>query len=239
MLLEVKNISTSYGKIEALRKVSVIVNEKEIVAILGANGAGKSTLLNTICGALRCKEGQIIFEGSPINDLGTERVVRTGISLVPERRRLFGPLTVMENLALGAYLRYGKGKDAEIRKDMDYVFQIFPILKERRGQAAGTLSGGEQMMLAIGRGIMSKPKLLLLDEPSLGLAPLVIEDIFRVISELRTLETSMLIVEQNAVMALSIADRAYVLEHGEIALEGIAGEVRNNSKVQEAYLGEI
>jgi branched-chain amino acid transport system ATP-binding protein len=237
MLLEVKNISTFYAKIEALKKVSVIVNEKEIVAILGANGAGKSTLLNTISGALRCKEGQIIFKGSPIHELGTERVVRTGISLVPERRRLFGPLTVMENLSLGAYLRYGKGEDAEIRKDMDYVFQIFPILKERREQAAGTLSGGEQMMLAIGRGFMSKPKLLLLDEPSLGLAPLVIEEIFGTISELRTLETSILIVEQNAVMALGIADRAYVLEHGEIALEGMASEVRNNAKVQEAYLG--
>jgi branched-chain amino acid transport system ATP-binding protein len=239
MLLEVKNISTFYAKIEALKKVSVIVNEKEIVAILGANGAGKSTLLNTISGALRCKEGQIIFKGSPIHELGTERVVRTGISLVPERRRLFGPLTVMENLSLGAYLRYGKGEDAEIRKDMDYVFQIFPILKERREQAAGTLSGGEQMMLAIGRGVMSKPKLLLLDEPSLGLAPLVIEEIFKVIGELRTLETSILIVEQNAVMALGIGDRAYVLEHGEIVLEGIADEVRNNSKVQEAYLGVI
>jgi branched-chain amino acid transport system ATP-binding protein len=239
MLLEVKNISTFYGKIEALKKVSVIVNEKEIVAILGANGSGKSTLLNTISGALRCKEGQIIFKGSPIHELGTERVVRTGISLVPERRRLFGPLTVMENLSLGAYLRYGKGGDAEIRKDMDYVFQVFPILKERREQAAGTLSGGEQMMLAIGRGVMSKPKLLLLDEPSLGLAPLVIEEIFKVIGELRTLETSILIVEQNAVMALGIGDRAYVLEHGEIVLEGIADEVRNNSKVQEAYLGVI
>jgi branched-chain amino acid transport system ATP-binding protein len=239
MLLEVKNISTFYGKIGALKKVSVIVNEKEIVAILGANGSGKSTLLNTISGALRCKEGQIIFKGSPIHELGTERVVRTGISLVPERRRLFGPLTVMENLSLGAYLRYGKGGDAEIRKDMDYVFQVFPILKERREQAAGTLSGGEQMMLAIGRGVMSKPKLLLLDEPSLGLAPLVIEEIFKVIGELRTLETSILIVEQNAVMALGIGDRAYVLEHGEIVLEGIADEVRNNSKVQEAYLGVI
>jgi branched-chain amino acid transport system ATP-binding protein len=237
MLLEVKGVSSFYGPIQALREVSTYLGEGEIVSILGANGAGKSTLLNTICGALRCQEGQIFFEGRPIHDLGTEKVVKIGISLVPERRRLFGPLTVMENLTLGAYLRYGMDAHAEIQKDMDNVFRIFPVLKVRREQAAGTLSGGEQSMLAIGRALMSRPKVLLLDEPSLGLAPLVIREIFRVISELRTSGTSILIVEQNAAMALSISDRAYVLERGEITIEGRASEVRNDPRVQEAYLG--
>ena len=237
MLLEVKGVSTFYGPIQALRGVSASLGEGEIVSILGANGAGKSTLLNTICGALRCKEGQILFEGRPINDVGTEKVVKIGISLVPERRRLFGPLTVMENLTLGAYLRYGTDAHAEIQKDMDNVFRIFPVLEKRREQAAGTLSGGEQSMLAIGRALMSRPKLLLLDEPSLGLAPLVIREIFRVISELRTSGTSILIVEQNATIALKISDRAYVLEHGEITIEGRTSEVRNDPRVQEAYLG--
>lgn len=239
MLLEVINISAFYGQIQALRKLTAFVKEKEIVAILGANGAGKSTLLNTICGALRCKEGRILFEGSVINELGTARIVKRGITLIPERRRLFGPLTVMENLTLGAYIRYGKERDAEIREDMDKILQIFPILKKRCEQTAGTLSGGEQMMLAIGRGLMSKPKLLLLDEPSLGLAPLVIREIFNVISELRTLGRSILLVEQNAAMALKVADRAYVLERGEIALHGNSGEVCSDPRVQAAYLGVI
>lgn len=239
MLLETKGISTYYGKIQALKKVSITVIEREVAAMLGANGAGKSTLLNTICGAVQCKEGQIIFDGKPIHELGTEKVVKIGISLVPERRRLFGPLTVMENLTLGAYLRYGTEAHVKIQKDMDNILQTFPILKERREQAAGTLSGGEQSMLAIGRALMSRPTLLLLDEPSLGLAPLVIKEIFRVISEVRTAGKSILLVEQNAAMALGIADRAYVLERGEIVLENRASEVRKDPRVQEAYLGVV
>jgi branched-chain amino acid transport system ATP-binding protein len=238
MLLEARNVSTFYGQIQALDNVQLEVGEGEIVAIIGANGAGKTTLLNTICGVHPPREGKVIFCDRDISRLSAERIVRLGISHVPERRQVFGTMSTLDNLILGAYHRYGKERGEDIEAEMEYIFELFPILKERQKQMAGTLSGGEQQMLAIGRGLMAKPQLLLLDEPSLGLAPLLVREIFRVMADLREHGATILLVEQNARAALRIADRAYVLETGKVALEGTAEELLADERVQSAYLGK-
>jgi len=237
MLLEVKNINTYYGNIHALRDVSLYVDQGEIVAVIGGNGAGKTTLLNTVSGVLHSRTGEILFEGQAITKLSADKVVHLGISQVPERRQIFSTLNVLDNLLLGAYLRHGREPKEEIRKDLDFVFEIFPILKDRQKQMGGTLSGGEQQMLALGRGLMAKPQLLLLDEPSLGLAPLLVREIFRVASELREHGTTILLVEQNARAALRLADRGYVMETGNVVLEGTCKELLGDERVEEAYLG--
>ncbi|MGB3906129.1 MAG: ABC transporter ATP-binding protein [Anaerolineae bacterium] len=237
MLLEVKDINTYYGNIHALKDVSLHVDNGEIVAVIGANGAGKTTLLNTISGVLHSRTGEIVFEGRPITKLSPDKVVHLGISQVPERRQVFSTLDVLDNLLLGAYLRHGREPKEEIQKDMDLVFEIFPILKDRQKQMGGTLSGGEQQMLALGRGLMAKPQLLLLDEPSLGLAPLLVREIFRVAGELREHGTTILLVEQNARAALRLADRGYVMETGNVVLEDTSKELLGDERVQEAYLG--
>jgi len=238
-MLKIKNINAYYGKVHALKNVSLHLNRGEIVTLIGANGAGKTTLLNTLSAIIPAASGEIILEGKPVAGLSADRVVSLGLSQVPEGRQVFNPLTVEENLELGAYLRYrAGGQKGEIAADLERMFQMFPRLKERRRQAAGTLSGGEQQMLAIGRALMARPKLLLLDEPSMGLAPLVVQDIFRVIEHLRSEEgTTILLVEQNARAALKVADRGYVLETGKVILEGIASELLENKDVQRAYLG--
>ena len=233
-MLKVENISVYYGAIHALKGISVEVKQGEIVTLIGANGAGKSTILRTISGLLRAKTGDIVFEGNAIGGMAAEEIVRKGISQVPEGRRIFANMTVAENLELGAYIRSDK---AGIRKDIDKVFERFPRLGERRAQIAGTLSGGEQQMLAIGRGLMSQPKLMLLDEPSMGLAPLLVKEIFSIIQEINASGTTILLVEQNAHMALSIAHKAYVLETGRITLSGTAKELSESEAVRKAYLG--
>jgi branched-chain amino acid transport system ATP-binding protein len=238
MLLETRNVSTFYGQIQALDNVQLRVGEGEIVAIIGANGAGKTTLLNTICGVHPPRDGKVLFCDRDITHLPAERIVRLGVSHVPERRQVFGTMSTLDNLILGAYHRYGKEKKEDIEADMEYIFELFPILKERQKQMAGTLSGGEQQMLAIGRGLMARPQLLLLDEPSLGLAPLLVREIFRVMAELREHGTTILLVEQNARASLRIADRAYVLETGNVALEGAAEELLADERVRSAYLGK-
>jgi branched-chain amino acid transport system ATP-binding protein len=237
MLLDVRNVNTYYGNIHALKGVSLEVDAGEIVTVIGANGAGKTTLLNTICGIMRPASGEILFDGEPIGGWSPDKVVRVGISQVPERRQVFSTLNVLDNLLLGAYLRHGKEPKAQIQSDLDFVFEIFPVLKERQRQTGGTLSGGEQQMLALGRGLMAKPKLLLLDEPSLGLAPLLVREIFRVASELRDRGTTILLVEQNARAALKLADRGYVLETGRVVVEGTSREMLDDRRVQQAYLG--
>jgi branched-chain amino acid transport system ATP-binding protein len=234
MLLEVNDLNVFYGAIHALQGISFHVDEGEIVTLIGANGAGKSTTLNTISGLVRARAGSIEFKGEGINTTPPYNVVGLGIVQVPEGRKIFAPLTVMENLDMGAYTRKDQ---AGIQKSRERVFQSFPRLKERLGQYGGTLSGGEQQMLAMGRALMADPELLLLDEPSMGLAPLLVEEIFRIIEEINAQGTSILLVEQNAQMALSIADRAYVLETGRIVLEGAAQEVADNPDVKVAYLG--
>jgi len=226
-LLETRNVSTFYGQIQALDNVHLQVGEGEIVAIIGANGAGKTTLLNTICGIHPPREGKVIFCDRDITRLPAERIVPLGMSHVPERRQVFGTMSTLDNLILGAYHRYSRKKKEDIEADMEYVFELFPILKERQKQ-----------MLAIGRGLMAKPQLLLLDEPSLGLAPLLVREIFRVMAELREHGTTILLVEQNAKAALRIADRAYVLETGKVALEGTGEELLADERVQSAYLGK-
>ena len=237
-MLKIKNINAYYGKVHALKNVSLHLNKGEIVTLIGANGAGKTTLLNTLSAIIPASSGEILLEGKTVVGLSADRVVSLGLSQVPEGRQVFNPLTVEENLELGAYLRYrAGGQKAEIAEDLERMFQMFPRLKERRRQAAGTLSGGEQQMLAIGRALMARPKLLLLDEPSMGLAPLVVQDIFRVIVKLREEGTTILLVEQNARAALKVADRGYVLETGKVILEGIGSELLENKDVQRAYLG--
>jgi branched-chain amino acid transport system ATP-binding protein len=213
------------------------VKPGEVVTLIGANGAGKSTILNCISRLIPCREGEIFFQGQKINGQPPEAVVRLGICQVPEGRQIFQPLTVMENLELGAYLRYGKRNRGSIQRDMDMVFSLFPVLAERLQQISGTLSGGEQQMLAIGRALMSRPKLLLLDEPSMGLAPRVVVDIFHTVVKLRQEGLTILIVEQNARAALKIADRGYVLETGKIILQGTASELLEDHDVKRAYLG--
>jgi branched-chain amino acid transport system ATP-binding protein len=234
MLLEVNDLNVYYGAIHALQGISFGVEEGEIVSLIGANGAGKSTTLRTISGLLRPRTGTVQFKGQDITFTPAEQIVRLGISHVPEGRKIFAPLTVKENLLMGAYTR--KDPD-EIQASMERVFTSFPRLKERITQLGGTLSGGEQQMLATGRGLMSLPSLLLLDEPSMGLSPILVEEIFRIIKEINSQGTSILLVEQNALMALSIANRAYVLETGRIVLSGDAHEVAENPQVKAAYLG--
>jgi branched-chain amino acid transport system ATP-binding protein len=234
MLLEVNDLNVYYGAIHALQGVSFGVEEGEIVSLIGANGAGKSTTLRTISGLLRPRTGTVQFKGQNITFTPAEQIVRLGISQVPEGRKIFAPLTVKENLLMGAYTR---SDPQEIQKSMDSVFTSFPRLKERINQLGGTLSGGEQQMLATGRGLMSRPSLLLMDEPSMGLSPILVEEIFRIIKEINSQGTSILLVEQNALMALSIANRAYVLETGRIVLSGDAHEVAENPQVKAAYLG--
>jgi branched-chain amino acid transport system ATP-binding protein len=233
-LLEVKDLHVFYGAIHALQGISFHIEEGEIVTLIGANGAGKSTTLKTISGLLRPRQGSILFKGIDLTKVSAPKIVSLGISQVPEGRKIFAPLTVRENLEMGAYTRNDpKG----IQESMERVFASFPRLKERINQPGGTLSGGEQQMLAMGRGLMSNPKLLLLDEPSMGLSPLLVEEIFRIIQEINARGTSILLVEQNAAMALSIAHRAYVLETGNIVLEGPAAELLENPQVKTAYLG--
>jgi branched-chain amino acid transport system ATP-binding protein len=234
MLLEVNDLNVYYGAIHALQGISFTVNEGEIVSLIGANGAGKSTTLRTVSGLLRPRKGYIKFKGQDITMTPAEQIVTLGISQVPEGRKIFAPLTVRENLEMGAYTR---NDPAEIEQSMQRVFTSFPRLKERISQLGGTLSGGEQQMLATGRGLMSLPTLLLLDEPSMGLSPILVEEIFRIIKEINSQGTSILLVEQNALMALSIAHRAYVLETGRIVLEGDAKKLREDPKVKAAYLG--
>jgi len=234
MLLQVDNLHVHYGAIHALQGISFHIEQGEIVTLIGANGAGKSTTLKTICGLLRPTAGAVYFRGQDITRLPAHKIVSLGISQVPEGRRIFAPLTVRENLEMGAYTRSDK---REIAESMERVFASFPRLKERLNQLGGTLSGGEQQMLAMGRGLMSRPELLLLDEPSMGLAPILVEEIFRIIHEINQQGTSILLVEQNAHMALSVANRGYVLETGRIVLEGTAAELRDNAQVRAAYLG--
>ena len=233
-MLEIKDIHVYYGAIHAIKGVSLTVRQGEIVTLIGSNGAGKSTTLRTVSGLLSPKEGDILFEGASIAGRPAQEIVKAGISQVPEGRRIFANMTVLENLELGAFTR----DDADgIEADMNMVFERFPRLLERKGQAAGTLSGGEQQMLAMGRALMSRPRLLLLDEPSMGLAPLLIREIFNIIVDINKTGTTVLLVEQNANMALSIAHRAYVLETGRIALSGDAKELAASEEVRKAYLG--
>ena len=234
-LLELENVETFYGNIKALKGISLSVAEGEIITLIGANGAGKSTTLMTICGIAPPRAGEIRFRNNPIQQVEPHAIVALGISQVPEGRRIFPLLTVTENLAMGAFLR----KDsAEIARDRDYLFSLFPILRERRHQPGGTLSGGEQQMLAISRALMARPSLLLLDEPSLGLAPLIAQLIFRIIRQINEeRRTTILLVEQNANMALRIAHRGYVMENGRITLEGRAKDFLDNEEVKRAYLG--
>jgi branched-chain amino acid transport system ATP-binding protein len=234
-LLEVNDIHTYYGAIHALKGLSINVDQGEIVTLIGANGAGKSTTLNTICGILHPRSGTVSLDGEPIHQLPAHEIVMRGVAQAPEGRRVFGRLNVTENLEMGAYAR--KDKDG-IKRDMERVFTLFPRLKERARQVAGTLSGGEQQMLAIGRALMPNPRLLLLDEPSMGLAPVLVEAIFDTIREINAAGTTVLLVEQNALMALSVASRGYVLETGTIVLQDSAAALRENEMVRKAYLGE-
>ncbi|MBW2037600.1 MAG: ABC transporter ATP-binding protein [Deltaproteobacteria bacterium] len=237
-MLRIKNLHAYYGRIRALENVSLHVRPGEIVSLIGANGAGKTTLLNSISGLIPCAEGEIYFEGRKITGLSSEKVVAAGISQVPEGRQIFHPLTVLENLQLGAYLRFKKKEKKAIERDMEWIFELFPRLKERVKQIAGTLSGGEQQMLAIGRALMARPKLLLLDEPSMGLAPLIVRDIMNTTSALRDKGVTILMVEQNARAALRISDRGYVLETGRVILQGSSEEILNDNEVKRAYLGK-
>jgi len=235
MLLELDNVRTYYGNIRALKGISIEVNEGEIVCLIGGNGAGKSTTLMTISGVLTPEEGDVVYQGQSIVSLRPDNIVQMGICQVPEGRMIFPLLTVMENLDLGAYLR--KDQDG-IKADIDRVFGLFPILRERLKQAGGTLSGGEQQMLAIGRALMARPKLLLLDEPSLGLAPILVDAIFDIIRQINDQGTTILLVEQNAQLALQFSHRGYVLETGEITLADTSEALRTNEQVKKAYLGE-
>ena len=234
-LLKVTDLVVSYGGIEALKGISFEVDEGQIVTLIGANGAGKSTTLRTISGLVPPKDGRIYFEGRDITDYNTQKIVETGIAMVPEGRRVFANLTVLENLRIGAYLR----KDKEvIEQDINYVYDLFPRLKERSWQLAGTLSGGEQQMLAVGRAVMTRPKLIMMDEPSLGLAPLVVRDIFKIIQTLKSTGMTVLLIEQNANAALHACDYAYVMETGRITTSGTGEELLASEAIQEAYLGK-
>lgn len=232
-MLTVENLSVHYGMIQAVHDVSFHVNEGEIVSLIGANGAGKTTILRTISGLIRPSKGTISFVDQPIQKMAPQKIVSSGLSQVPERRHVFAGLTVQENLEMGAFLR----KDKQVKEDYAQVFKKFPVLGERKNQDAATLSGGEQQMLAMGRALMSKPKLLLLDEPSMGLAPIFIREIFSIIEEIKAQGTTVLLIEQNANMALSIADRGYVLETGKIVLEGTGEALLSSEEVKKAYLG--
>ena len=236
-MIETKNIDVFYGDIQALRHVSLSVNKGEIVALIGNNGAGKSTAVKAIVGLLRKRHGEVYFDGDSITKLPAAEVIRLGMAVVSEGRRLFGPLTVLDNLNLGAYLRLMNGDAPLVRGDLQKVFELFPVLMQRRLQSAGTLSGGEQQMLAIARALMARPKAILMDEPSMGLAPLMVREIFRVIKRLKESENTILLIEQNARMALKISDRAYIMELGRIALTGTVREVLETDVVRRHYLG--
>lgn len=234
-MLEIKDLHVSYGGIKALRGINIEVPDGKIVTLIGANGAGKSTLLRTISGLVKAESGSILLDGKDITGLAINKICAEGIALSPEGRHVFTDLSVLENLRIGAYLRKDK---KEIEKDLEWVFKLFPRLKERSWQYAGTLSGGEQQMLAVGRALMSKPKILMLDEPSLGLAPLIVQQIFGIIREINNAGVTVLLIEQNANMALKTADLAYVIETGEIVLSGTGKQVLENPTVREAYLGK-
>ena len=234
-MLRVEGLNVHYGGIHALKNVSIHVPEEKIVTLVGANGAGKSTLLRTVCGLVPATSGVIRYLGRPITGIASHRIAQEGIAMAPEGRRVFVNLSVHENLLMGAYSR---SETKDIERDIEWIFEIFPRLLERRDQHAGTLSGGEQQMLALGRALMSRPKLLLLDEPSLGLAPLLIREVFRVITKIHEEGTTILLIEQNAMAALNVADYGYVLETGEIVLEGTGQDLLNDERVKKAYLGE-
>jgi branched-chain amino acid transport system ATP-binding protein len=233
-LLEVNNVFTYYGNICALKGISLQVEPGEIVCMIGSNGAGKTTTLKTICGLLKPQSGSVVFEGKDITHLPPHEVVRQGIAMVPEGRQVFSRLTVLENIEMGAYIR---NDQAAIKQDIEQVFVLFPRLAERRRQLSGTLSGGEQQMLAIARALMAKPRLLLLDEPSMGLAPILLENIFEKVLEINKIGTTVLLVEQNTLLALSVAQRGYVLQTGEICLQDSAENLKKNDMVRKAYLG--
>jgi branched-chain amino acid transport system ATP-binding protein len=234
-MLELRNVKTFYGSIQALKGISIKIAEGEIITLIGANGAGKSTTLMSICGIAPPRSGEIFFMGQPIQELSPNKIVALGISQVPEGRRIFPRLTVMENLDMGAFLRPDKGG---VKKDIDYIFSLFPILAERRAQAGGTLSGGEQQMLAISRALMARPRLLLMDEPSLGLAPIIVRQIFDIIKKINVeSNTTIFLVEQNANLALKVAHRGYVMETGRITLSDSAEKLLANDDVRRAYLG--
>ena len=232
-ILEIKNLSVAYGGIQAVRDISFEVNEGEVVTLIGANGAGKSSTLRSIVGLVRPAGGSILFQGQELSGQGTESIVGKGITLVPEGRRVFVNLTVYENLKMGAYMR-----SDNIDRDLDWVYGLFPRLKERSRQSAGTLSGGEQQMLAIARALMSRPKLIMMDEPSLGLAPIIVQGVFDIISEINRQGVTILLVEQNANMTLKAADRAYVMETGRITMTGTGQELAENEEIRAAYLGK-
>ena len=233
-MLKIDNLHVSYGMIDAIKGISFEVNDGEIVTLIGSNGAGKTTTLHAVSGLLKPKEGSIVLDGVELTKMPANRIVSMGLAQVPEGRRVFSQQTVQENLQLGAYHR----KDKEgIEKDLDNVYELFPRLKERIKQTAGTLSGGEQQMLAMGRALMARPKILLMDEPSMGLSPLLVKEIFRIIKDINAQGTTILLVEQNARMALAIANRAYVLEIGKITLEGTGSELADDERVRKAYLG--
>jgi len=234
-MLELRNVSSGYGAIEALKSINIQIARGEVVTLIGANGAGKSTTLRNITGLVGVRSGEVVFEGRPLNGILTHKITAMGISMVPEGRAIFANLSVLENLEMGAYLQRDKAKNAA---ELDRVFTLFPRLKERRKQAGGTLSGGEQQMLAIGRALMAHPRLLLLDEPSLGLAPLLVRTIFEAIDTINKEGTTILLVEQNANAALKHSHRAYVLETGSIVMEGPSAKVASDPRVKDAYLGE-
>ena len=234
-MLEVKGLQVYYGVIQALKDVSFEVNQGEVIALIGANGAGKTTTLHTLTGLLPAKQGSIIFEGEDITKMPAHKIVQKGIAHVPEGRRVFADLTVYENLIMGAYTRKDK---KEISENLENVYKRFPRLKERKNQKAGTMSGGEQQMLAMGRALMSNPKMIVMDEPSMGLSPIFVNEIFDIIEKVSASGTTVLLVEQNAKKALSIADRAYVLETGKIVLSGDANDLMNDDSIKKAYLGE-
>ncbi len=234
-MLKLENVSSGYGNILALKGISLDINEGEIITLIGANGAGKSTTLMTISGVVQCRTGRILFKDKEIQGLAPDDIVKTGLCQVPEGRHIFPQLSVAENLDMGSFLRNDK---AGIKKDLDYVYSLFPILAERRNQDGGTLSGGEQQMLALSRALMARPELLLLDEPSMGLAPLIIKQIFEIIKQInKDNNTTIFLVEQNANQALQIADRGYVIETGKITISGKASDLLNNADIQKAYLG--
>lgn len=234
-MLEVRDLEVNYGSINAIKKISFDVNEGEVIALIGANGAGKTTTLHTITGLLKAKSGSVMFEGKELLKTPPHKIVEMGMAHVPEGRRIFQQLTVYKNLTLGAFTRKDK---AAIDETLQMVYNKFPRLEERKKQVAGTLSGGEQQMLAMGRALMSKPKIVLMDEPSMGLSPLFVSEVFKIIEEIRASGTTVLLVEQNAKKALEIADRAYVLETGRIVLSGEAKDLMNDDSVKKAYLGE-
>lgn len=234
-MLKIENLVVAYGGIEALKGINIDVEEGKIVTLVGANGAGKSTMLRSIVGLVKPKNGSITYQGKNLLTVKSHNIVKNGITLVPEGRRIFPDLTVLENLKIGAYTRKD---DKEIKKDAEWVYSLFPKLKEREWQLAGTLSGGEQQMLAVGRALMSRPKLLMMDEPSLGLAPLIVKDIFNIIQEIHKLGVTILLIEQNANAALKIADVGYVMETGLITMKGTGRELLANEEIRKAYLGE-